>query len=274
MKSIMGAEPRRLLSAFAQSRCLLAFDFDGTLAPIVSDPDGAKMRSSTNDLLAELTCRYPCIVISGRSLADVRRRVVGLGLKGIVGNHGIEPFQGTKSGERRVRNWRARFDAALRQETGVRVENKTHSLAIHVRHARAKGRARRIVGEVASKLEGVRLLGGKEVINVVPIEAPHKGMALERERARLRCDTAIYVGDDETDEDVFALDQPDRLLSIRIGRKAASHASFYLRAQPEIDRLLRELIRLRGRKCLWPTRTLPRTPCATLPRDGRGDSDT
>lgn len=246
MKSILGAEPRRLLSAFAQSRCLLAFDFDGTLAPIVSDPDRAKMRSSTNDLLVELSRLYPCVVISGRSRADVRRRVVGLGLKGIVGNHGIEPVQGTTGDERRIRDWRARFDAALREETGVRVENKTHSLAIHVRHARAKGRARRIVAEVASRLEGVKLLGGKEVVNVVPIGAPHKGMALERERERLRCDTAIYVGDDETDEDVFALDQPGRLLSIRVGRKAASQAAFYLRAQPEIDRLLRELIRGRA----------------------------
>ena len=104
MKSILGAEPRRLLSAFAQSRCLLAFDFDGTLAPIVSDPDRAKMRSSTNDLLLELSRLYPCVVISGRSVADVRQRVVGLGLKGIVGNHGIEPSQGTRGGERRIRD--------------------------------------------------------------------------------------------------------------------------------------------------------------------------
>ena len=66
-----------------------------------------------------------------------------------------------------------------------------------------------------------------------------------RERERLRCDTAIYVGDDETDEDVFALDQPGRLLSIRVGAKQASAASYCVRGQAEVDGLLRALINLR-----------------------------
>jgi trehalose 6-phosphate phosphatase len=245
MKNILGAEPRRLLSAYTWSRCLLAFDFDGTLAPIVADPAQAKMGTSTRALMIKLSRLYPCVVISGRSLADVRRRLGRLRLDGLVGNHGIEPFQATRGAHRQVRDWRPRFEAALRDEIGVRLENKTFSLAIHVRHARAKGRARRIVGEVTGQLEGARMFGGKEVINIVPTEAPHKGMALEHERARLDCDTAIYVGDDETDEDVFALDQPGRLLSIRVGRKEGSHASHYLRSQRDIDRLLRELIRLR-----------------------------
>jgi trehalose 6-phosphate phosphatase len=82
-------------------------------------------------------------------------------------------------------------------------------------------------------------------VNIVPADAPHKGMALERERSRLFCDTAIYVGDDETDEDVFALDQPGRLLSIRVGRKEDSRADFYLESQAGIDPLLRLLARLR-----------------------------
>jgi trehalose 6-phosphate phosphatase len=61
----------------------------------------------------------------------------------------------------------------------------------------------------------------------------------------LRCDTAIYVGDDETDEDVFALDQPGRLLTIRVGRGRGSHAAYYLRAQAAVDDLLALLVRLR-----------------------------
>ena len=75
------------------------------------------------------------------------------------------------------------------------------------------------------RLGPVRLVGGKHVVNLLPAGAPHKGLALERARARLGCDTAIYVGDDETDEDVFALDQPGRLLAIRVGRKPSSSAA-------------------------------------------------
>ncbi len=62
------------------------------------------------------------------------------------------------------------------------------------------------------------------------------------------CDTALYVGDDDTDEDVFALDQPGRLLTIRVGRKLDSLAGYFLRNQAEIDVLLRVLHRLGAKR--------------------------
>ena len=88
-------------------------------------------------------------------------------------------------------------------------------------------------------------MGGKQVINLLHAQAPHKGLALERERDRLGCDTAIYIGDDDTDEDVFALEQMGRLLAIRVGAKRDSLAAYFLRGQEEVDLLIRELIRLR-----------------------------
>jgi trehalose 6-phosphate phosphatase len=88
-------------------------------------------------------------------------------------------------------------------------------------------------------------MGGKLVVNLVPRGAPHKGMALERLRESLHCDTALYVGDDQTDEDVFALDDPGRLLTIRVGEKTTSRASFFLRDQACIDVLLERLLSLR-----------------------------
>jgi trehalose 6-phosphate phosphatase len=75
-------------------------------------------------------------------------------------------------------------------------------------------------------------------------------MALERERDRLRCDTAIYVGDDQTDEDVFVLDQPGRLLGIRVGRGRGSAASYGIVDQRAIDRLLLRLEQCR-RNAAW-----------------------
>jgi trehalose 6-phosphate phosphatase len=92
----------------------------------------------------------------------------------------------------------------------------------------------------------VRLVGGKLVINFLVPDAPHKGVALERERSHLGCDTVIYVGDDETDEDVFQIDRPGQLLSIRVGRKRTSAAPYYIRNQTEIDRILRALVAARG----------------------------
>jgi trehalose 6-phosphate phosphatase len=94
-------------------------------------------------------------------------------------------------------------------------------------------------------LGDVRLIGGTQVVNILPSGAPHKGIAIGRERSRLKCDTAIYVGDDETDEDVFALDQPGQLLSIRVGRSRSSAAAYFIENQREIDELLRVLLRCR-----------------------------
>jgi trehalose 6-phosphate phosphatase len=83
------------------------------------------------------------------------------------------------------------------------------------------------------------------VVNLLPPGAPHKGVALERARRQLGCDTALYVGDDETDEDVFGLDQPGQLLGIRVGRREASRASYFVRDQRRVDDLLRALVALR-----------------------------
>jgi trehalose 6-phosphate phosphatase len=247
VRDILAAKHRGVLEPFAWSQTLLAFDFDGTLAPIVDVPAAAAMRSGTRALLSRVAALYPCVVISGRSLQDVALRVEGLGLRGVVGNHGVEPWRATKHVHRRVRDWRPLFEKALANESGVEIEDKNYSLAIHYRRSRAKKHVRSIIDAVARGLEDIRTIGGIEVVNLVPADAPHKGIALERERARLRCDTAIYVGDDVTDEDVFALDQPGRLLTIRVGRKLTSQADFYIRSQAEIDGLLRALIGLRER---------------------------
>lgn len=247
MRNILAAKQRSVLEPLAWSQTLLAFDFDGTLAPIVDVPTQAAMRPATRALLSRAAALYPCIVISGRALPDVTERVKGLGLRGVVGNHGVEPWRATKHIHRRVREWRPLFEEALAKEPGVEIEDKNYSLAIHYRRSRAKKQVRAVIETVASGLEDVRLIGGIEVVNLVPADAPHKGIALERERARLRCDTAIYVGDDVTDEDVFALDQPGRLLTVRVGRKLTSRADFFIKSQAEMDVLLKTLIALRER---------------------------
>jgi trehalose-6-phosphatase len=53
---------------------------------------------------------------------------------------------------------------------------------------------------------------------------------------------AIYVGDDDTDEDAFGALKPDTLLSIRIGSSRESRATYHLDSQESIDQLLQTLI--------------------------------
>ena len=70
--------PRNLhtLASFAASNVLLAFDYDGTLAPIAATPSAARMRAETRRRLARISERYPCVVISGRTLEDLEKRLL------------------------------------------------------------------------------------------------------------------------------------------------------------------------------------------------------
>lgn len=241
---------REVLQQFAWSNLLVAFDYDGTLAPIVRDPDKAAMREATRRLLGQVAHLYPAIVVSGRSQRDARRWLRGIRLQQVIGNHGIEPGRATRPRMDEVERWAALLGQRLSPLKGVRIENKGFSVAVHYRQSREKKRARAAIVEAAAALGPIRLIAGKQVVDIVPEGAPHKGIALERERDRLRCDTAIYVGDDETDEDVFGLDQPGRLLTVRVGPKSASHASYYVKDQAAVDELLAALVSLRQQRDL------------------------
>jgi trehalose 6-phosphate phosphatase len=255
MKNILSLTNRQVLQQFAWSNVLLAFDFDGTLAPIVSKPERAVMRPTTRQLLEQVAKLYPCIVISGRAQLDARRMLRGVGVREIIGNHGLEPFGATVRLMYEVQRWRCLLEKRLAALRGVTVEDKTYSIAVHYRHSRAKKKARAAILRAASSLGRTRLIGGKQVVNIIPDGAPHKGIALEHERTRLLCDTAIYVGDDETDEDVFTLDQPGQLLAIRVGLESTSAASFYIRSQREIDTFMQVLVQLRQKAGIEESRT-------------------
>jgi len=245
MKDILSRSNRDVLARFTRTRVLLAFDFDGTLAPIVCDRARALMRPATRRLLARLARLYPCVVISGRARADLLRRVRTSGVRTVIGDHGMEPWDAREEPSREVRRWARVLRQQLERWRGVSVEEKRFSVSIHYRGARRKREARAAVLQAAAALRPARMIGGKDLVNLLPQAAMHKGVALERERIRRRCRTAIYVGDDDTDEDVFANARADRLLAIRVGARRSSKAPYFVRSQARIDGLLRELIELR-----------------------------
>jgi trehalose 6-phosphate phosphatase len=235
-----------LLEMFACSNVLLAFDYDGTLAPLVNAPAHAAMRASTRRLLGRASKIYPCVVITGRAKSDALGRLRNIEVCRVVGNHGAEPSPHAEAMRRRVQQWVPVLKARLGRRQGVVIEDKGFSVAVHYRQARERNSTRRAVLSAARSLKDVRLVGGKLVVNFLVPDAPHKGLALERERSHFACDTVIYVGDDETDEDVFQIDRPGQLLSIRVGQKRTSAAPYYIRNQAEIDRLLETLVAVRG----------------------------
>ncbi|HVQ24356.1 MAG TPA: trehalose-phosphatase, partial [Planctomycetota bacterium] len=133
MKPILGREGRAALAGCRERGALLAFDFDGTLAPIVADPALAALRPSTRRLLARLARRSTCVVLSGRAVDDVAARLAGVGIAHVVGNHGaafaLSPAQ-RASARARVLRWRAELERRLDGRPGLALEDNGVSLAV------------------------------------------------------------------------------------------------------------------------------------------------
>lgn len=248
MRHLLSSRGLADLRRFASSDVLVGFDFDGTLAPIVADPAKAYLTATVRKQLVQVTGRYPCVVISGRGRSDLRARVAGVGFRAAIGNHGAEPSSRSKRFRALLRDWRLELGALLGSEPGVAIEDKEFSLSVHYRGARDKTAARRRIRAAVAGLRAARIISGKQVVNVVPRDAANKGVALRTQCDKLRCRLAIYVGDDETDEDVFRMGAHGNLLAIRVGYSKTSRATHYLKNQKAVSRFLEHLSTFRPRQ--------------------------
>ena len=248
MIPILSRDGRAAVEDVARNRTLLAFDFDGTLAPIVPDRASAAMRDSTRALLRTAALLYPCAVVSGRPRRDVVARTEGIPLVAIVGNHGAEPGFGPVDRRiaGRVATWRSAVAARIAAVPSVDLEDKRLSLALHYRGARSRPAALHAILAAVADLEGARIFAGDAVVNVVPVEAPTKGDAMRFLCERLGTRVAAYVGDDTTDEEAFQSDVVH--VAIHVGPSGASAARFSLPMQDAVDDLLRLLVAIRARQ--------------------------
>jgi trehalose 6-phosphate phosphatase len=243
MQHLLSRASRPVLMQLAGENTLCGFDFDGTLSPIVKTPDRAGMRVRTRELLGRVAGLYPSVIVSGRSRADLLTKLGGIKVASVIGNHGAETGAATIGSRALVEGWIAALESRLGPSPGLWLEDKGLSVAVHYRQCPAKAEIRRRVLEATRDLPEVRVLGGKQVVNLMLACAPDKGEALATERAKHGCDWVLYVGDDENDEDAFALS--GNVVPVRVGRKQRSNARYYLTKQAEIDELLHLLVQLR-----------------------------
>lgn len=198
-------------------RMLVALDFDGTLSPIVEQPESAALLDGMAAPLRELVDRDDTIaaIVSGRGLADVRSRV-GLDALYYAGNHGFEiegpgvdrVHAAAADARPALESCARALVAALADEPGTEVEDKQWTLSIHYRRAEREGAESRVRAAVDAHCRGsgLRVTEGKKIFEVRPDVAWDKGRA-----TRFLLDAladgadlpAIFIGDDRTDEDAF-----------------------------------------------------------------------
>lgn len=116
---------------------LLAFDFDGTLAPIRDDPADVQLDRAAATLLAETTQREGIVVaiVSGRDAADLAARVNAPGAY-LISSHGLEIHAPGGELIREMPPVTIEMHTELAREIagcGLRLESKKHALALHWR---------------------------------------------------------------------------------------------------------------------------------------------
>ncbi|MFO0974170.1 MAG: trehalose-phosphatase [Phycisphaerae bacterium] len=243
----------RRLDELARTPILLvATDFDGTIAPIVSDPAAAEADREAAVALKALTAmpQTHVAIISGRALSDLASRTLGLDQAHRVGSHGSEFEAGLVTPlTPEAIALHERLAVCLRdlaaQHAGVAVEEKPAAFALHYRNAspEAADAAVAALASGAATWPGVFVRHGRSVVELSVIET-NKGAALDRIRQRVGATAAIFMGDDATDEDAFAtLAGPD--VGIKIG-PGESRAAFRHAGVAEVARTLARLAEVRA----------------------------
>ena len=209
--------PRALdnLDSFSQilnaDRVGVFSDFDGTLTPIFDDPRDTVLSPVMRDILDELSKNIDLVaVVSGRD-AEFLRETIGLNGVTYVGNHGLEVCKAGEAPEYLAQVPEGLMDEAERvvggiEMSGLYVENKGLSVAVHYRNARDPESAGRAALESLKPLaddRGLEIKGGKFVLEVVPRSGVDKGTAVARLAREFELTGAIALGDDVSDCDAF-----------------------------------------------------------------------
>ncbi|MBL0225703.1 MAG: trehalose-phosphatase [Geobacteraceae bacterium] len=247
MKSTYLFSPKGLsdMARYVAPDTLFAFDLDGTLAPIVEDYSAVRVSEPVRATLGRLAKVAKVAVITGRSRQDAMA-ILAFEPQLLVGNHGAEwPAQAGSLDCKTssiCQMWHEKLLDILSTAQGVEIEFKGDSLSLHYRKADDVENTLSLIDAAIGKLVPTpRRIGGKFVVNLLPMEALTKGDALVAAMEMFGLQRAIFIGDDVTDEEVFKLVNVD-VFGIHIGKDDQTAAPYYLKRQSALLGLLNSMV--------------------------------
>ncbi|PUZ70498.1 hypothetical protein GQ55_2G236900 [Panicum hallii var. hallii] len=219
----------QIVAASEGKRIVMFLDYDGTLSPIVDDPDAAFMSETMRMAVRSVAKHFPTAIVSGRCLDKVFE-FVKLAELYYAGSHGMDIKGPAKASSRHakakakggvlfqpaseflpmIEEVHERLVETTRSIPGAKVENNKFCVSVHFRCVDEK-----MWGELSEAVKGVlrgypklRLTQGRMVLEVRPTIKWDKGKALEFLLESLGfadCTNVlpVYIGDDRTDEDAF-----------------------------------------------------------------------
>ena len=252
------AELPRICAAINRAdQVLLALDYDGTLAPIVDDPNDAAVPPETRLVLARVAAADRCTlaIVSGRSLADLKGRI-GAGAI-LAGNHGLEiEGQGISFVHERAQLvspivaelcWE--LERRLEWVPGAIVESKQHTATVHFRQAPPELRSwiRTTVGAAVRPFRRLLYVApALQAVEIRPRIAWNKGSVVRLLLGTMRASrpALICAGDDRTDEDMFGI-LPDEI-SLKVGAPGRTKARYCVRTPLELCGFLQVVSEVAG----------------------------
>jgi trehalose 6-phosphate phosphatase len=220
----------------------LFLDLDGTLAPFAARPQDVRPDPRRTRLVERLSVALKgrLAVVSGRTLADVDRILEGR-VTAVAAVHGLvrrepdgavtesEPHASLAVVAERLREFATR-------DSGLIVEEKGLSVALHYRLARAQGVVARNLAEELAAESGLTLQHG-DMVEELRTPGPTKGDSVRAFMARPPFEgaTPLFVGDDATDEHGFEAASELGGLGVLVGPRRDSAARYRL---PSVETVL------------------------------------
>jgi len=197
----------------------LFLDYDGTLVPIVNDPENCYADNELLYILKKLNYYYETFIVTGRSLNDI---IKFIGNYNIIALHGDIYFIDNKIiktpyFDRYVNicnNLCKNKDIYIKKFRNLRIYNKTGGLLFHlgnIKNSKEKNNIIEFVKNIADK-NSMDIYKG---INIIELRMPdiNKGKAIRNIRNKNR--PAIIIGDDVTDEEAFYYNKD--AITIKVG---------------------------------------------------------
>ncbi|XP_065857966.1 probable trehalose-phosphate phosphatase F [Euphorbia lathyris] len=260
------------ITSFAKNKKIAMFlDYDGTLSPIVDDPDQALMSHDMRSAVRHIAKYFPTAIISGRS-RDKVYELVGLTELYYAGSHGMDimgPISSSESASlegkevklfQPAKEFLPMIDEVFRilvENTkdikGAKVENHKFCTSVHYRNVEEKNwpTVAQCVHDILKQYPRLRLTHGRKVLEIRPVIDWNKGKAVEfllQSLGLSNCDDVlpIFIGDDRTDEDAFKiLRERNQGYGILVSSvpKEESSAFYSLKDPKEVMKFLKSLVR-------------------------------
>ncbi|KAH9677280.1 putative trehalose-phosphate phosphatase 4 [Citrus sinensis] len=208
----------RMIKAAKGKKIAVFLDYDGTLSPIVDDPNRAFMSDEMRAAVREVAKYFPTAIVSGRSREKVKE-FVELSNVYYAGSHGMDiqaPPRPVKACEGKYHTLvpGKKIIKELEEETkkiqGARIEDNRFCISVHFRQVREEDYSvlQEKVKAVLRNYPDFDLSEGKKVMEIRPSIEWDKGHALEYLLDTLGLSNPndvlpLYIGDDRTDEDAF-----------------------------------------------------------------------